>query len=280
MKTVAWPSVVLLCAALGLLAGCATRGELERPAVLAQAAALGWSSETLSVDGLALRLWRSPGRVEEGLLVVYLEGDGAAWATPYHPPRDPTPDEPLALALALRDGRPAVVYLARPCQFLDRVALLGCPMSLWTDQRFSPQVVAAFDRALDVLKARNGATRLELIGYSGGGVLAAWLAGQREDVARWVTIAAPLALRAWTEGHGLAPLDGDPFHRNLRLPEGLHFVGGQDRIVPPSIVRRFVTRHGGRLVLMPDFDHHCCWHRHWPALIATPPASTSPETLP
>lgn len=280
MRALSWFGAVLLGAALGPLAGCATLAELERSAVLAQAAALGWSAEALHVDGLTLRLWRSPGAADDGLLVIYLEGDGAAWATPYHPPRDPTPDEPLALALALRDGRPAVIYLARPCQYLAAEALAGCSQALWTDQRFAPQVVAAYERALDALKALSGASRLELIGYSGGGVLAAWLAGRRQDVARWVTVAAPLALRAWTDGHGLAPLVGDPEHGHLRWPEGLHLVGGQDRIVPPAVVRRFVARVGGRLVIVPDFDHRCCWHRRWPALLEISPAPASSETLP
>jgi hypothetical protein len=34
------------------------------------------------------------------VLHVYIEGDGAAWPSPLHPPRDPTPDRPVALALA------------------------------------------------------------------------------------------------------------------------------------------------------------------------------------
>lgn len=277
-----WAGKLLLGAAIGLLAGCATLGELKQPAVLAQAAASGWSSEALTLGSLVLRLWRSPQTVGGELLVVYLEGDGAAWATPYHPPRDPTPDEPLALALALRDARPAVVYLARPCQYLDPAALTRCPQALWTDQRFAPQVVAAFDQALDVLKAQSGASSLELIGYSGGGVLATLLASQRSDVARLVTVAAPLALRAWTAAHGLAPLDSDPENSSHRLPEGLHLVGDKDRIVPPNIVRRFVERRGGRLVIEPDFDHRCCWHGRWPALIdaARTPARALPETSP
>lgn len=202
---------------------------------------------------------------------IYIEGDGAAWPTPYQPPRDPTPARPVALALAAADPAATVAYLGRPCQYLDTAQLQACDSAYWTARRFAPEVIAAYDAAIDRIKRDTGARRILLFGYSGGGVIAALLAARRGDVERLVTVAAPLATREWTAWHDVTPLAAslDPADpgENVRLPRGVHFVGGQDRIVPLPVVERFVRRKGGRIELIPDFDHECCWSRDWALLL-------------
>ena len=122
-------------------------------------------------------------------LNLYIEGDGAAWITAYHPPRDPTPLKPIALALAALDPAAAVAYLGRPCQYLDQTALENCSSLWWTTQRFAPEALAAYEQALDTLKVQSGARTIRLVGYSGGGVLAALLALRRQDVSSLITVA-------------------------------------------------------------------------------------------
>ena len=100
-----------------------------------------------------------------------------------HGPRDPTPVNPLALQLALRDPSGAAVYLARPCQFVAAPDKRECARAYWTEQRFSPAVIAASLEAISQLKQRYGAQRLVLVGYSGGGAVASLVAAQRGDVA-------------------------------------------------------------------------------------------------
>lgn len=202
-------------------------------------------------------------------LHVYLEGDGAAWPSPFHPPRDPTPQRPVALALAAQDPAPAVAYLGRPCQYLDAAALAGCPVKYWTSHRFAPEVVAAYRPALDALKARAGAQRLRLFGYSGGGVLALLLAATRDDVERVITVAAPVSVAEWAAWHQVSPLAGslDPAAHAGRLPPAVHFVGENDRVVPAAVVAPFAAKSGGRLYRVPGFDHECCWSRDWRRLL-------------
>ena len=211
-----------------------------------------------------------------GTLVVYVEGDGAAWPTPYHPPRDPTPRKPIALTLAAADPAPAVVYLGRPCQYLGTEALRHCDSAYWIERRFAPEVVAGYDLVLTLLKASFQANRLRLVGYSGGGVIAVLLAARREDVDVLVTVAAPLALSEWVAWHNASPLAGslDPaeLSENVRLPPSVHFVGGNDRTVPVPMVERFVRLKGGHMETVPDFDHDCCWARDWASLLAHLPA--------
>jgi hypothetical protein len=73
--------------------------------------------------------------------------------------------------------------------------------------------------------------------------------------------------------HDASPLKGslDPgeLGENGRVRRGVHFVGGEDSIVPSAVVERFVRRMGGRMERMPGYDHDCCWLREWPALLRT-----------
>ncbi|MCK9386769.1 MAG: hypothetical protein M0Q22_00040 [Sulfuritalea sp.] len=204
-------------------------------------------------------------------LTIYIEGDGAVWPTPYHPPRDPTPVRPNSLALAAADPSAPIVYFGRPCQYLNEEALQTCDSAYWTERRFAPEVVAAYDMAITQQKSALAARRLRLIGYSGGGVLAALLAAQRSDVDVLITVAAPMALADWVAWHKVSPLTGslDPAElgENLRLPRSVHFVGGDDKIVPIAIVERFIRRKGGRVEIIPGFDHECCWARDWATLL-------------
>lgn len=203
------------------------------------------------------------------ILHVYIEGDGAAWSSPWHPPRDPSPERPIALALAAQDPAPAVAYLGRPCQYLDTAALVGCPSKYWTSHRFAPEVVNAYQQALNVLKTRFEAEKLWLIGYSGGGVLALLLAGSRVDVVKAVTVASPVSVGEWARWHKVSPLHGslDPETQQARLPPTIHFIGGSDRVVPIEVVAPFVAKNGGQLHRVPEFGHECCWSLHWRRLL-------------
>jgi hypothetical protein len=77
-------------------------------------------------------------------LTVYIEGDGAPWVSSTRPPADPTPTNPVSLMMAGRDVRRPVLYMGRPCQYLDR-ELTGCDSRYWTESRFSYQVIDAMD---------------------------------------------------------------------------------------------------------------------------------------
>ena len=205
-------------------------------------------------------------------LVVYIEGDGLAWINRGQVSDDPTPEDPVALRLAAADEAPAVLYLARPCQF---VGTAGCPAKYWTGARFAPEVVEAANQVIDSAKRKTGKSKVELIGYSGGGVLAALLAARRNDAARVIAVAANLDLPFWTAWHGVAPLTDSLSptdavdalgHRHLVM-----LVGGRDEIVPPIIAEHFRARlpaaADAAILSYADFSHECCWAKAWPALL-------------
>ncbi|WP_217450743.1 alpha/beta hydrolase [Vogesella oryzae] len=265
---------MLTAAMLLLVAACVQIPDLAQRRSTADtlAAEHGWQATSLPSDSFRLRAYLPPAPVAANMLTVYLEGDGLAWLSPDTPSADPTPTNPLALQLALRDRQPAA-YLARPCQY-GSAEESPCRQVFWTRLRFAPEVVQASNQALDQLKQRFRAQRLLLVGYSGGGTLAALLAARRQDVAGLITIASSLDHLVWAQDKRLSPLTGslnpaDDWRRLQWVPQR-HYVGTLDkqvgRMPVAAYVARFPVERRPELVEMPDFDHHCCWLQHWPAL--------------
>ncbi|MDY0936616.1 alpha/beta hydrolase [Pseudomonas viridiflava] len=200
-------------------------------------------------------------------LRVYLEGDGHAWATATQPSLDPSPRKLLVPRLAIDDPTPNA-YLARPCQF---VTSPGCKTALWTDRRFSQEVVTSLSQALDLLKQRYGNQSFELVGYSGGAALALLLAAQRDDVTQVQTLAGNLSPRLWAHTQHLTPLAGslDPldYPRRLAGIPQRHFSGTLDEVVPTALAQAYRERlRSGvcsRVVLVEGVSHEAGWDRVW-----------------
>lgn len=261
--------------ACALIAGCAGTVQERRQAAAQVAAQAGWQGMEIEAGEFVLAAFAPPELARADTLTVYIEGDGAAWVDAGTPSFDPTPKDPVALRLAIGDPRRLAVYLARPCQYVQGPGRRHCAAQYWTSRRFAPEVIDASGRAIDQLKARYGATNLELVGYSGGGAVAALLAGRRADVARLVTVAGNLDPQFWAADLGLSPLPGslnpaDAWRPLSAVPQR-HYVGGQDRVMPERVARsyasRFPTGRRPEIVVVPGFDHRCCWERAWPALL-------------
>ena len=267
MKLPSWvspASAVLFCAACALL-----QSPTERARIIAEAAGL----MPVKVADERLRAFARPNApgVSRARVTVYIESDGAPWRTPNEPPSDPTPIRPLVLRMAISDPSTAVTYLGRPCQYLGEAELLLCDPKLWMQARFRDEAVVSMSLAVDVLKRIYGASEVNLVGYSGGGTMAALIAARRRDVNCLVTVAAPLDTRAWTKAIGVSPLNlslnpADDADR-LRQVRQTHFRGGRDKVVPPATSRRFLERAPNATVIdKENFDHRCCWDVEWKEL--------------
>jgi dienelactone hydrolase len=258
-------------AALLILACCSS----SREARLNEAEAIARPAE------LQPHLWRA-GRYavfgfersgpKRRVLVVYIEGDGHAWINPWQPSTDPTPSDPIALRLAAADPARPLIYLARPCQY---VAAPSCRSPLWTSERLSPAVVETYQQVIDEARSSADSDSIGLVGYSGGGALATLIAERRRDVAWLITVAANLDLAEWVRLRDVEPLSGslDPAANAdaiERLPQ-IHFAGGIDPVVPPTVAKSFFARFSpspaARLIVLPEFDHECCWVAAWPQLL-------------
>src|SRR5262249_27506067 len=149
----------------------------------------------------------------------------------------------------------------------------------WTDDRYSDRVVSSMAAALRTWMAARDVRRLAFVGYSGGGALAVLLASRFPEAAAVVTVAGNLDTDAWTAHHGDRRLSGslNPAAQ-ARPPTRLyqrHYVGTRDRVVPREIVAGGAV-DPSTLVLVPDFDHVCCWPRLWPTILADLVRATEP----
>ncbi len=255
-----------------LLAGCAAIPSPQERQTHADtlAASKGWQANRIAAGRFDLVAYAPPTVSAGEQLTIYIEGDGFAWVTGSQPSADPTPRDPLALRLALAHSAGNAVYLARPCQYVD-AARIGCAQRYWTEARFAAETIDSANLAIDTLKRRFGATKLVLVGYSGGGAVAALLAERRSDVARLITVAGNLDHRAWTAHHHVQPLvaslnAADAAQQLAGLPQ-THFIGSKDKVVPPELARAwpraFAGPRGSNLRIIPGADHTCCWAERW-----------------
>ncbi|EGB13426.1 hypothetical protein DND132_0209 [Pseudodesulfovibrio mercurii] len=250
-----------------LLAGCLGRTD---PAELARSANLvpvAYSGKYFDLIGYE--------RGAGATLRVYIEGDGMAWRTRNRPSSDPTPGTPIGLMLAATDSHDAVLYLARPCQYVEGDQRRNCSTPLWTSARFSEPVIAEMNGFLDQAKARTHASRLKLLGYSGGGCVALLLAERRDDVDAVVTVAGNIDHPFWTRLHEVSPLQNslNPLDDKaaLRKIPQLHIVSRDDAIMPPEIAERYASELGNpdnvRIVKVDGVGHTGDWRDVVPGIL-------------
>ncbi len=270
-----------------ILASCSALPDVDQriETANAKAGAGGFIAERINAGPFTLQAYHTGLDRNADHWHVYLEGDSQAFLTRTRLAPDPTPIDPLGLD----DPAPAVLYLGRPCQYRAKGDRRPCASRYWSNHRFADEVVEATASAIESLLARRAdpSTGVSLIGYSGGGALAALIAARSPRINRLVTIAGPLDLNAWARHHGVSPLYGsiDPTtiaHR-LAMPQ-VHFRVRQDRVMPPTLQDGFLTRLppsvDPRVVALDHVDHACCWRRLWPSFLLTFPVDQSPPTSP
>jgi len=249
-----------------LLAGCAPAQRLD-----ALAKEYGLTRDVVEGENFRLVTYRNHAQADKAaLLHVYLEGDGLPWRTRYQISWDPTPRDPLALRLMKKDPAPSV-YLGRPC-YDGQATSTACGAYMWTDGRYGPEVVSSMRAALAHLLARREYAGVVLIGYSGGGTLAMLLAERVPQTRAVITVAGNLDPARWARLHRYSPLRGSlnpadepPLDTEIRQ---VHYVGSRDRNVPPSFVRAVAREQpNAAVVVIPRFDHRCCWEAAWPSIL-------------
>ncbi len=226
-----------------------------------------------SVAGFQLQGFRRY-QASEKPLVVYIEGDGHAWER-YGPSENPTPINPLALRLAVIDDSSNVLYLARPCQYTRQF----CEMKYWTSHRMATEVVAAYQQLIENEIREGKFSGVRLVGFSGGGAIAALLARQLSHCCSVVdlrTVAGNLDHRLWTKQLALIPMSGSLNAVNIaasinHIPQ-LHFIGRDDRVIFPEIYASY-RQHSVRTRCvsssLQSASHVRGWTELWPALSKT-----------
>ncbi len=184
-------------------------------------------------------------------LNIFLEGDG-------------TPGTALELAEFIGGNS---VYIARPCQYFSCQQSTNCDKALWTSHRYSRVVIESISRAITAMKIRYQASRVRLIGFSGGGAIATIIAAQRDDIDLLITVAGNLDHKRWTEFNEIAPLIGSlnpvDFARSLERVKQIHLIGERDNVVPGAVLTSYLA-HMQKLdnvksYIISGADHLCCW---------------------
>lgn len=207
-------------------------------------------------------------------LRIYIEGDGRAWEAKHRLSLDPTPSNPLALQLAAVDPANNLAYIARPGQY-SASGFPECHEKYWSKFRFAPEVVEAFNLALDRLKEKSGAKHLELVGYSGGGAIVILVAARRSDIITLRTVAGNLNSKALAVYQDISQLAGslDPLdvaEKVAQIPQR-HFVGSKNKVIPLAIAESFVKIAGGkdgeRITMVNGASHNSGWPKRWKELL-------------
>jgi pimeloyl-ACP methyl ester carboxylesterase len=211
-------------------------------------------------------------------VTVYIEGDGLAWITRTQVSNDPTPRIPMGLELAALDPGPNVAYLARPCQYVGVGSNPHCIPALWSNARFSEQVIMAMDQAIDAMVPPSHGP-LHLVGYSGGAAVALLVAARRSDVASIRTVAGNVDNGAVIALHKVSPMPAslDPAEAApllTAIPQ-IHYVGEEDETVPPVIAESYARKAGTRRCItvheVPEATHRGGWAEFWPDLVKNLP---------
>jgi hypothetical protein len=231
----------------------------------------GFQSQLIPTDKFDLFAFIKNDDVNADKLVVYIEGDGHAWTRRNVLSSDPTPENPVSLKLAINDPRPLILYLARPCQYLPKTKLVDCPSRFWSTHRYSTSVVDSINEAITKIKSQSSVSSIELIGYSGGGVIAMLVASLRNDISRIVTVASNIDHESWSAWHGVSRLEGSlkPMNILMQLQDisQLHLWGDKDKVVPFKTQKLFVENSGVsklfNYMVIPNFTHDCCWVDQW-----------------
>lgn len=284
-------AVAALLAATLIPAACAsldneydeiTAERIARPAFLVE--------RRLETGGMDFQLWERMHQ-RHTTANLYIEGDGQPIYQNRNISEDPSPDNPLALHLASRDNAENLVYVSRPCQFRESPDIKKCSDKFWSTRRFSPEVLAAYNEALDEIKARYDITEFNLIGYDGGANIAAALATTRNDIGSLRTVAGhlnPDMVYAKTE----QKLDPDNIKANVIAPQLAmvpqhHFVGIGDEVAPAAVYHSFRQAMGEsecvHYTVVQDADHVRGWVEKWPELLKAPtdcPPPHVPAPLP
>lgn len=260
-----------------LMSACATSSPERATKAFTVAQQAGLQKEMVKAAPFALTAYArlsAPGKP----IHIYIEGDGYAWVTRNRASGDPTPREPMMLSLAAEDPAPNVVYLARPCQYTPQEQNPKCEEFYWTGGRFSEEVVRSMDEAVSYFIGKTGAPGANLIGYSGGAAVAVLVAARRTDILSLRTIAGNLNPELVNRYHEVSPLDGslDPMDvadKVASIPQ-LHFIGGDDELIPLETVSSFLKKMGDercfRMKTVPDASHQDGWVEVWPEMLREP----------
>lgn len=209
------------------------------------------------------------------IATIYIEGDGNAWKSKKRISLNPTPNNPIGFKLALADSSSNIIYLARPCQYINLAQENLCTPEYWTVKRASEEVIQSLSHALDILKKKFKINSYRLVGFSGGATIATILSAIRNDVIDLRTVAGNLDIDAFSDFHNVSRLTGsiNPVNyaeKLVKVPQ-VHYFSSNDAIVTYEVVDSYaehLRKHDSNLHCIEIIDanvssHTSGWDKFW-----------------
>jgi len=263
-----------------------TANQIARPAFMVE--------RTIDADTFGLNAWE---RMHQrgAPATIYIEGDGsiidaADGTIDLSIKPNATPSNPVGLHLASRDLSKNLGYLSRPCQFVKLPEDKGCDSAYWNDKKYTPEVLMAYETALNDMAARYDLTGFHLVGYGGGANIAAVLAATRGDILSLRTVAGDVSPKFTNNYRATAPLATNSvyatdFGTKLALIPQHHFIGAADKQIPPGTYHSYRQAVGLsdciNYSVIQDADHTRGWVQIWPQLLKlTPECAVVHDNLP
>ena len=217
----------------------------------------GFTSQTFLAKDIQLT-----GQVKEikpgQKLRVYIDGDAT---TKGFFKKKATLPYPVAAELAQKDKYPYILYLNRPCYFVDEAR---CKPEVWENGRFTPEVVEEMRQALLRIQAKYRIPEFEFVGYDGGAAIALLLSTRIKNTpVKVYTVGGILnttqyALLIDEELHSESLNPATEGFSLSNIPQ-VHFVGGKDKQVPLVLTRDYVNRVPNPVLMQvksyPSADH-------------------------
>lgn len=241
----------------------------------------GLTKTLISTPPFTLTTFHSPPMEQPAQdLYIYIEGDGRAYISKTHPSGNPTPHTPVGLYLAAADRTHAVAYLGRPCQHTPSSLNPACKnYKWWTKNRFDRISTEALANAANQLITQFNPARVHLVGFSGGGFFAMELATQLKNVVSIRTVAGNLVPNEVNRWHRVThmPAALNPMVQSEKLANipQIHYVGGQDKVIPPALTRQMLSHYPHQrctqVRVIHSNDHLHGWQAMWPTLVMEEP---------
>ena len=197
----------------------------------------------------------------------------------------PEPKNPVGLRLAAQDPKSNVIYLAQACQYTGKHS--DCPDEYMDEKRHAPEVITAFNTALNNIRGYHDISGFHIVGFDGGAGIAAALAAERNDILSFRSVAGILDTQFYAHinntefsEQSLNPVD---IASKLKDMPQHHFVGQLDTEVPPAIYHSFAQAMGetecSNITLVPDTSHEKGWVEQWSSLRLKPFTCGAPKRV-
>ena len=201
-------------------------------------------------------------------LILYIEGDGVSWIDRQTISSNPTPIDPLAFRLAKIDTNDNVIYLARPCQYVEKGSTNCNNKDIWTISQYSEAVLSSYKGIVENLSQFN---EIHIVGYSGGAGIAMYLGSINNPKIKSIrTVAGNINHNRLSRLINISPLTKsinfyEIEEKTKNIPQ-LHYVGSEDKVIPSELSLRLKNKDKSNKcikVKVVNASHNEGWDVFW-----------------